>query len=236
MVARNFNESLRLVLLHEGGYVNLKADPGGPTNKGVTLATFRRYVNPKGTIADLKNISKDQIAKVYHDHYWDAVRADDLPDGVDYAVFDFAVNSGPGRAAEYLQAVVGATVDGDIGPKTLKAVRALPADQVIKNLCGDRMEFLQGLKTWKTFGKGWKSRVDGVRAEALKMAKSGVGNAEVTTPNPSIPKASEPKTPDLGTTPPSPPAATPVAPTGWLSLILSLFKKSAPGGSGQSQG
>lgn len=121
---RNFNRSLKLVLAHEGGWSDHPKDPGGATMKGVTLANFRRYVKPNATKDDLRKITDDQISTVYRKYYWDAVSGAELPDGVDYAVFDFAVNSGPARAAKYLQAIVGTAQDGKIGPATLTATRA----------------------------------------------------------------------------------------------------------------
>lgn len=167
---RNFSRSLKLVLTHEGGWSDHPKDPGGATMKGVTLASFRKYVKPTGTKTDLRNITDDQLATVYRRHYWDAVSGAELPDGVDYAVFDFAVNSGPSRAAKYLQKVSGAPQDGRIGPATLKAVRAKMHATVIHELCDDRMAFLKRLDTWPTFGKGWSRRVTDVRTEALRMA------------------------------------------------------------------
>lgn len=182
---RNFQRALKLVLKHEGGFSNHKDDPGGATNKGITLATFRRFVKPGGTIADLKAITDDQVAVVYRRQYWDAVLGAELPDGVDYAVFDFAVNSGPARAAKYLQAVVGVAQDGKIGPATLKATRAMMHATVIHNLCDRRMAFLKALPTWKTFGKGWTSRVADVRSDALKMASGKPADAPKPVPAPS---------------------------------------------------
>jgi lysozyme family protein len=111
---RNFQRALALVLKHEGGYVDHPKDPGGATNKGVTIATFRRYVKKDGTKDDLRRISDADVARIYKRHYWDAVRGDDLPDGLDYATFDFAVNSGTGRAPKYLQRVLGVAQDGVI--------------------------------------------------------------------------------------------------------------------------
>jgi lysozyme family protein len=166
---RNFSRALKLVLAHEGGYVNHPSDPGGATNKGITIGTFRAYVKPSGTVEDLKRITDEQVATVYRRHYWDAVLGAELPDGVDYAVFDFAVNSGVSRAAKYLQAVVGVGQDGVIGPATVKAARGIMHAKIIHDLCDKRMAFLKGLRTWGTFGKGWTNRVTGVRSEALKM-------------------------------------------------------------------
>lgn len=167
---QNFDRSLALVLRSEGGFVNNPKDPGGATNKGITLGTFRTTVKADATVADLKAITPAQVAAVYRKHYWDAIRGDDLPGGVDYAVFDYAVNSGPGRAAKHLQGAVGAPVDGAIGPTTLNAVHKAKASDVIRVLCSARLRFLQGLPTWSTFGRGWGSRVTQVQAAALAMA------------------------------------------------------------------
>lgn len=188
---RNFQRALKLVLAHEGGWADHPKDPGGATMKGVTIGTYRQYVNPTGTKEDLRKITDAQLAEVYRRHYWDAVRADDLPDGVDYAVFDFAVNSGPSRAVKYIQAVVGASQDGKIGPATLKAIAAANPAQVINSLCDDRLAFLKKLPTWKTFGKGWSSRVSGVRKEALAMASQAPSPAIIVDdPGPKQPQAS----------------------------------------------
>ena len=148
--------------------------------KGVTLANFRRYVKPSATKDDLRKITDEQVATIYKRYYWDAVRGSDLPGGIDYAVFDFAVNSGPDRAIKYLQAVVGAKQDGRIGPDTLAKSRNMMRATIINSLCDKRMAFLKRLKTWPTFGKGWTSRVSGVRSEALKMA------AQPDTPPPVV--------------------------------------------------
>lgn len=169
----NFREALTHVLKHEGGYVNHPSDPGGATNKGVTLANFRRYVKPNGTVADLKRLTVDQAAIVYKRYYWDAVLGDMLPGGVDYAVFDFAVNSGPSRAIKYLQRAVGAAQDGRIGPQTLEAVGNADPATVVNLLCDARLDFMRGIrggKLWKTFGRGWQRRVEGVRDVAVSMA------------------------------------------------------------------
>ncbi|RUW22145.1 MULTISPECIES: glycosyl hydrolase 108 family protein [unclassified Mesorhizobium] len=208
---RNFQRALSLVLKSEGAWSDNPADPGGATMKGVTLANFRRYVKADATKADLKKITDAQLATVYRRFYWDAVAGAELPDGLDYAVFDFAVNSGPGRAAKYLQAAcgVGVVQDGRIGPATLAAVRAKPAGVVIDTLCDARLSFLKRLPTWPTFGKGWQSRVVAVRIQAMMMA----------TPAPAQPPAPAPVTP---------PAPSPTAPAYeernpfWAALFAAL--------------
>ncbi|MRX33231.1 glycoside hydrolase family 108 protein [Aminobacter sp. MDW-2] len=185
---RNFARALSLVLKHEGGWSDHPADPGGATMKGVTLANFRRYVKPGATKDDLRRITDAQLATVYRRFYWDAVHGAELPDGIDYAVFDFAVNSGTGRAAKYLQGVVGVVQDGRIGPATLAATSAMMRATVINDLCDKRMKFLRVLKTWPTFGKGWTARVSRVRAAALKMSEPKPASPPVTAP----PVTSEP--------------------------------------------
>lgn len=202
---RNFQRALSLVLKSEGGFVNDPRDPGGATNKGVTLATFRAYVDPKGTVADLKKISDAQVATVYRRQYWDAVHGAELPDGVDYAVFDFAVNSGPDRAKKYLQAVLGVAQDGRIGPETIAAAKSKFPATIIHALCDKRLAFLKGLKTWPTFGKGWERRVANVRSDALSMSN---GPAPSTLPKPQPPPNQEP-------------APTPSG--NWLAALLAII-------------
>jgi len=155
------------ILTHEGGYVDHPRDPGGATNRGITLATFLRYIMPGGTRDDLRALSEAQAVVVYRRRYWDAVLADMLPVGVDYAVADFAVNSGPARAAKCLQRVVGAVPDGRVGPKTLAAVAARDGRDVVNGLCDARMAFLRRLRSWGAFGRGWTRRVEDVRRDAL---------------------------------------------------------------------
>lgn len=167
-----FLEDLPHVLKHEGGFVNHPKDPGGATNKGVTLATFRRYV-PGATVADLRNISADMVARVYRDGYWNAVRADDLPRGVDYVTFDAAVNSGPSRGAKWTQRAVGATQDGKVGPRTIAAARAADPRETIRRATDYRLGFVQSLRTWSTFGRGWARRIGEVRARGLALVRVG---------------------------------------------------------------
>lgn len=189
----NFDSSLKLVLKHEGGWADHPKDPGGATMKGITIAVYRANINPNGTKEDLRKITDAQVAHIYRTQYWDKVRGDDLPSGVDYAVFDYAVNSGVSRASKHLQAVVGKRQDGKVGPETLAATKAILAQTVINNLCDKRMAFLRGLKTFAIFGKGWTTRVSGVRAEALKMASTATKPAAPKpAPEPAPAKPSNP--------------------------------------------
>lgn len=211
---RNFARALSLVLKHEGGWSDHPADPGGATMKGVTLANFRRYVKPNATKADLKAITDEQIATVYRRFYWDTVAGAELPDGVDYAVFDFAVNSGPSRAAKYLQAVVGVTQDGKIGPATVKAARQMAQASIIHKLCDNRLAFLKRLPTWPTFGKGWERRVKEVRSDALSLL--GQPSSTILTP-----PAAETKPVTL--------EAQPVESGNWLAMLINAIAKALGG-------
>lgn len=161
------------ILRHEGGFVDHPRDPGGATNLGVTIGTLKRLgidVDGDGDsdIVDLRKLSIADATHVYKVEYWDKVRADVLPDGVDYATADFAVNSGPSRAAKMLQRVVGVKEDGIIGPKTLDAIHAKDPAKIVNSLCDARLAFLRSLSHWPTFGRGWGARVKSVRDDALR--------------------------------------------------------------------
>lgn len=170
MAAQNYDEALRRLLVHEGGYSNDPGDPGGPTKYGITIIDYRKYINPRGTANDVKNMTVDQAKIIYRAHYANPLHFDDLPSGVDYAVFDYGVNSGISRAAKVLQRLVGAGVDGVIGNETLTKTAKRNPKQLINAICDERLRFLQGLSTWRIFGKGWGRRVSEVRAAALAMA------------------------------------------------------------------
>lgn len=166
----NFEESLAHVLKHEGGYVNHPADPGGMTNLGVTKRVWEEWTGRSATEQEMRSLTPDVVAPLYKKRYWDAVRGDDLPAGVDFCVFDCAVNSGVSRAAKFLQRIAGVAQDGVIGPKTLDALSQKEPMTIIAEFCHQREQFLRGLDTFATFGKGWMRRLDSVEAEAKEMA------------------------------------------------------------------
>ena len=115
MAKWTYNEALRRLLAHEGGYTNHPSDPGGPTHLGITIHDYRKYVKPNATAADVKAMRLDDAKTIYRAKYWNAMRCDELPAGVDYCVFDYGVNSGIGRAPKVLQRVVGIDDDGEWG-------------------------------------------------------------------------------------------------------------------------
>lgn len=166
----NFDFCLKEVLRHEGGWADHPKDPGGATMKGITIGTYSQWKGRRMSKDELRVISDEDIAAIYKRNYWDKVRGDDLPSGLDLVAFDAAVNSGPSRGAKWLQMGLGVAADGKIGPKSLAAAQAANAPVAIQAALNARMAFLRSLGTWPTFGKGWTRRVDGVRKAALELA------------------------------------------------------------------
>jgi lysozyme family protein len=158
----NRAEVLHWINLSEGGYVNHRDDPGGPTDRGITQATFDAWNTAHGRpLRPVRGISQAEADEILGAPDLDSVRFDDLPSGVDYAVADYAVNSGPGRAAKVLQRILGVPDDGVIGAVTLAALAQKDPEQIVLAICSERMRFLRRLPTWRTFGRGWTMRVMG---------------------------------------------------------------------------
>ena len=154
-MSNKFSEALEVILHHEGGYVNHPKDPGGETNLGVTKRVYEDFGGEK----EMKDLTKEDVEPIYKKNYWDRVKGDDLPEGLDLCIFDFAVNAGPGRAAKFIQRLVGTTVDGGIGPNTLKCiddyVKESSVAETIEKYQSMRQEYYEGLSTFETFGRGW---------------------------------------------------------------------------------
>lgn len=167
----NFEKCFQLVLVHEGKYVNDPRDPGGRTNLGVTQRAWEAWVGHPVNEEFMRTLTADKARPFYKSQYWDKIRGDDLPAGIDYVVYDFAVNSGVNRAAKYLQQIAGVTADGAIGIKSLAAISACNPAETVDAVCDMRMNFLKRLPNFENFGKGWRSRVAEVKEKALSMAK-----------------------------------------------------------------
>ena len=174
----NFEQCLEWLLKHEGGFVNDSRDSGGITNKGITLNTYSRWLSEVMDVdAELnedtmRNIPDAHVEQIYRQEYWNRVNGNDLPSGVDWAVFDWAVNSGTGRAARMVQRCVGVNADGAIGPLTLAAVRGHGDTRLIEELTERRQSFYERLKTFEHFGKGWTRRNEETKEQALSLIKS----------------------------------------------------------------
>jgi lysozyme family protein len=170
----NFEKCLIKLLAHEGGFVNHPQDPGGMTNLGVTKRVWEEWTGHEVDEKQMRALTPELVAPLYKRKYWDAIRADDLMDGVDYCVFDVAVNSGVGRAIKFLQQSVGANPDGGFGSITMALVKKAESNPInlIELYSARRLEFLQSLKTFEIFGKGWSRRVAEVKETAIQMCKA----------------------------------------------------------------
>jgi len=169
MAAENYVTCLEMILHHEGGYVNHPKDPGGETNLGVTKRVYEDF----GGTKDMKDLVREDVEPIYKKNYWDRMKCDDVPAGLDLCLFDFGVNAGTGRSAKYLQRMIGTVADGGIGPNTLKALGAyieeVGTEGAIKNFQSKRQEYYESLSTFETFGRGWTRRVDETTEAALGM-------------------------------------------------------------------
>ena len=157
------------LLAHEGGYVWHAEDPGGETNLGVTRAVYEQYAGRQVMDGEMEGLTYDDVYPIYRENYWDRVRGDDLPSGVDWAVFDWGVNSGTSRAAKALQRIIGVEQDGGIGPMTLQAVASIEPVDIVDQMHYMREGFYRSLSTFDTFGRGWLRRNDETKEQALGL-------------------------------------------------------------------
>lgn len=169
-----FDAALTEVLHHEGGFVNHPRDPGGMTNLGVTRDTWEAWTKRDATEADMRALTPAKVAPLYRANYWNAVRGDDLPPALALCAFDFAVNAGPSRSSRYLQKLVGALVDGKIGPASVASAKAFVAREgaaeAVRRFQQQRRDYYRQLSTFDAFGRGWMRRVDAVETAALRLA------------------------------------------------------------------
>ena len=171
MADANWNSCLAFVLAAEGGYVDDPLDPGGATNRGITLNELSQWRHTAVTKADVQALTQAEASAIYQANYWNVTRCHDLPSGADLMVFDAAVNMGSGRSAKFLQSAVGATPDGAIGPATLAAVAAANAATLITSLASERADFYHSLPTFDHSGAGWLARVQKATALAEQLAQ-----------------------------------------------------------------
>jgi len=168
---RNWDKCFDLVIVNEGGYVDNPADPGGATNWGCTKAVWEQYIGHEVSKEDIRNLTKEDVKPLYKRNYWDAIHGDALPSGLDYCLFDCAINSGVGRAAKFIQEIVGVFADGAIGNNTVTAINQMNTVTMINEFSDKRQAFLESLKNFPVFGKGWTKRVTEVRIKSLEMAE-----------------------------------------------------------------
>lgn len=176
MVAATLPRVMPEVFAHEGGWSDHPSDPGGATMKGITIGVFTAWLGRNASKTELRNISDETATAIYRERYWKPLRGDELPAGVDYATLDGGINSGVSRGAKWLQRAVGAQQDGQVGPKTVKAANgARDTVQVVKDICKYRLGFVQALKTFSVFGRGWSRRIAEVEALGVTLALEARG-------------------------------------------------------------
>lgn len=166
---QNFEHALALTLREEGGFTSDRRDKGGPTNLGVTQRVWEDFIGHAVDEAAMRALTIDDVRTLYRTSYWQKIEGDALPSGLDCAVFDFAVNSGPRRASLVLQSLLSVKKDGIIGPNTLGAIYASDASLLNAKLSIARLEFLLTLPAFSTFGKSWTARVSRIAEEAARM-------------------------------------------------------------------
>ena len=166
-----FEECLARVLKHEGGYVNDPLDSGGRTNLGVTQRVWEEWVGHPVSEADMKALTPEKVGKLYKQKYWNAAYCEVLPKGLDYVVFDFAVNAGTGRAVKTLQSAIGVVADGVIGPRTRAAINGANPKDLVTKFSDARADFYQGIVARRPdqarFIRGWLNRVEDARKLGL---------------------------------------------------------------------
>ena len=170
MAAKNYDDALKRLLVHEGGYTNHPSDPGGPTNFGITIADYRKYINPNASAADVRAMSVDDAKKIYRERYAAPLRFNDLPSGVDYSILDYGINSGIGRSGKVLRRVVGLPDNTSaVTDQVLAYARVRDPKVLVAAICDERLAFLKSLRTWPVFGRGWGTRVAEVKAVSLAL-------------------------------------------------------------------
>jgi lysozyme family protein len=165
----NWDNAFKMMLASEGGYVNHPSDPGGMTNLGVTKRVWEEWVGRESNEKEMRSLTPDMVEPLYKRKFWDAVRGDELPAGISYLIFDFAVNAGVGRSIKTLQSAVGVTPDGGFGPMTMAAVQAVDPVELVEKFSQAKEDFYRSLNTFETFGKGWLNRVAAVKVKANSM-------------------------------------------------------------------
>lgn len=138
----------------EGGWSNHSADPGGKTMYGITEDVYHRWLRLKGLpVKAVRSITRAEAEDIYFDNYWQPCGGPRLHAGVDLATYDASVNSGVSRGRKWLLSALGG-----------------PDHETVKRLCARRLSFVQSLKIWKNFGRGWARRIADIEAKGVAWA------------------------------------------------------------------
>lgn len=166
-----YEKAIAFVFKYEGGYTNNKADPGGPTNWGITIHDAQAYWKPTATAEDIKEMPKSVADNIYFTHYASPIQYNSLPAGVDFSVLDYAVNSGVSHAVKTLQGIINVPQDGIMGETTLQALLKFNPINVINQMWDERLLYDKALHTWHIFGTGWSRRIKDGKTLALSMVQ-----------------------------------------------------------------
>ena len=170
---KNFDNCMEMLLHHEGGFTSDKRDSGnangGSTNLGVTSRVWADWTGASAGHDVMKSLTPEDVKPLYKHNYWDRVKGDNLASGLDWALFDWAVNSGSGRAARSIQRIVGVEADGGIGPMTLTAIGDFDVKHLLDKLHYSRQSFYESLDDFQYFGNGWSRRNNETYEQALEM-------------------------------------------------------------------
>lgn len=177
--------ALKSILVFEGGMDDDPRDPGGRTKNGIIQRVYdadrRRRGLPTQDVFKMTDAERDNI---YFRNYFDKVRFDELPPGIDLMLVDGGVNAGPSQAIKWTQRALGLTADGVLGDVTMERIQSHPNhDLLIRQSIDRRNAFYRGLKTFKTFGKGWLSRTAQLSVKAQRMAMGDNGPVVTYVPN-----------------------------------------------------
>ena len=175
----NWGTFFNMLIAHEGGFTDDIHDSGnkkgdghgnqGSTMLGVTAYNWAKYTGKPAPIDVMKILTVDDVMPLYKSNYWDAIKADDLPSGVDVSCADLCVNAGPRRASKILQKVIGAKADGKIGPKSLAALAAYDPTYILNRYYDERESFYRSLKDYERYGRGWSRRNKETLKEAMEL-------------------------------------------------------------------
>lgn len=177
----SYHDAMLIELKFEGGKDDDPIDPGGRTNQGVIQREFSGWLRKNGKPnRDVFTMTDDERDAIYWENYGVKIRFNELPPGVDVIVLDGAINSGPSQSVKWVQRALGLSPDGTLGNVTMQAILDYPDhDDLIAKVLERRLAFLQSLKTFYHFGKGWTSRVNQLKRIGQAWASGSVGPAVV---------------------------------------------------------
>ena len=155
----DFNKAVKIILHHEGGYVNDKRDPGGETNFGISKRAY--------PLVDIKNLTIEEATDIYYKDYWLAASCEKMNYSSALNVFDMAVNAGVGTSIKLMQRALNVKDDGYIGPISLAAINN-SSETLYNEFVGERIKHYGSLSIWDVYMNGWVNRTIYTLNESIK--------------------------------------------------------------------